>query len=379
MNGVTILIAGDYSPKECFQKAIDDGDYKDLFQGLREIISSADYSVVNFETTIPTLESKPIEKVGSHLYAKENSLEPLKYLGFKMLTMANNHFLDYGSDALKNSKKLAKDNGFDTVGAGDNLSEARKYKVVDIKGCRVAFINVCEHEFSIATETQAGCNPLDIISVTYDIKSAKNESDYVIVIVHGGNEHYKLPSPRMKKMYRFFVDQGADVVLNHHQHCYSGYEVYNGKPIFYGLGNFCFDSRSDIQLRHETYNYGYMVKLELGETIAYELIPYEQCFSKPGVYLLGEEERVVFFKDIDKLNLTVADDDLLKSSFLQMAKQKRDFIYGGFRPYTGRISNALYYRGLLPSFLSKKRLKAISAVLECESHNDVLLFNLKSE
>lgn len=224
-----------------------------------------------------------------------------------------------------------------------------------------------------------GCNPLDIVNISYDIRAAKESADYVIVIIHGGNEHYKLPSPRMKKNYRFFVDQGADAVLNHHQHCYSGYEVYNGKPIFYGLGNFCFDSANDIEYRHMTYNYGYMVKLLLSERVSFELIPYEQCYNKVGVYLLDKNEKAVFFEDINKLNAIISNDAQLKSAFVVMAEQKRNFIFRGFRPYTSRIASALYNKGLLPSFLSKERLMIITAILECEAHNEVLMVNLKRE
>lgn len=379
MSEILILIAGDYSPKERFQEELDNNSYMDLFPGVKEVISSVDYSLVNFETTIPTNSSTPIDKVGSHLAAKENALIPLKWLGFDMLTMANNHFMDYGETAMQHSMCLARQNGFEVVGAGHNLTEARCFSYVNLQGKKIAVINACEHEFSIASENKAGCNPLDVINLSYDIQKSKQQADYTIVIVHGGNEHYKLPSPRMKKTYRFFVDQGADVILNHHQHCYSGYEVYKEKPIFYGLGNFCFDSASDIKYRHETYNYGYLVKLHLSSSISFELIPYEQCYKKPGVYLFDDVDKEKFEKDITELNAIIADDKRLAESFEEMARKKRDFVYRVFRPFSSRFANTLYYRGLLPSFLTKERLKNITATLECEAHNDILMTNLKLE
>ena len=379
MSEISILIAGDYSPKERFQKKLDNNLFESLFPGVKEVISSCDYSVVNFETTIPIQDSRPIDKIGSHLSAKENALVPLKWLGFNMLTMANNHVMDYGETAMKHCLTLAKQNGFDFVGIGCNLAEARRFKVIKIREKRIAFINACEHEFSIADENRAGCNPLDTISLSYDIQQAKQETDYVLVIIHGGHEHDKLPSTRMKKLYRFFIDQGADAVLNHHQHCYSGYEVYNSKPIFYGLGNFCFDSASDIKYRHTTYNYGYLVKLYLASTIKFELIPYEQCYEKPGVYIMTDQGKNMFKEDIAELNAIIADDQKLTEAFKQIAKEKRKFVYGVFRPYASRIAKALYYRGLLPSFLNSKRFKIITATLECESHNDILMTNLKLE
>lgn len=101
-------------------------------------------------------------------------------------------------------------------------------------------------------------------------------------LYHGGKEHYQLPTPRMQKDYRFFVDAGADVVINHHQHCYSGYEQYNDKYIFYGLGNFCFEST----LRNSIWNEGYMLKLKFEDIISFELIPYVQCDDKAGVFIM---------------------------------------------------------------------------------------------
>lgn len=84
------------------------------------------------------------------------------------------------------------------------------------------------------------------------------------MIVHGGVEHHQYPTKRMVQTYRFFVDAGADAVINHHQHCPCGYEIYNGKPIYYGLGNFCFDWDGK---RDSMWNVGYMVALNVDRNI----------------------------------------------------------------------------------------------------------------
>ena len=102
----------------------------------------------------------------------------------------------------------------------------------------IAIINFCENEWSIAEEDSAGANPMDFIDNANQIREAKAVHDKVIV--HGGHEYYNLPSPRMQKQFRFYADQGADIVIGHHTHCISGNEVYNGVPIYYSLGNFLF-------------------------------------------------------------------------------------------------------------------------------------------
>src|SRR5690606_37654546 len=76
------------------------------------------------------------------------------------------------------------------------------------------------------------------------IQEAKSQSDFVLVIVHGGHEYYNLPSLRMQKQYRFYIDNGADLVVGHHSHCISGMETYKNKKIYYSLGNFLFTKPS---------------------------------------------------------------------------------------------------------------------------------------
>ena len=95
------------------------------------------------------------------------------------------------------------------------------------------------------------------------------------------------------------VDLGADAVLSHHTHAFSGYEIYNTKPIFYGLGNFLYDWPGKINGK---WNTGYTVKLLLSGSVNFEIIPLKQCNESPGVFLLNKEETEEFNLDIARLN-----------------------------------------------------------------------------
>lgn len=151
-------------------------------------------------------------------------------------------------------------------------------------------MNVCEYEFSIAGKSSPGANPIDLIDLCSRIKKIRKDVNYIILIVHGGHEHYQLPSPRMKKLYHFFIDEGVDIVVNHHQHCYSGYELYNNKYIFYGLGNFCFDNKKK---RDSIWNEGLLLELNLDKTnTSFNLYPYEQCNKEAGVRLLDKKGKI---------------------------------------------------------------------------------------
>ena len=120
--------------------------------------------------------------------------------------------MDYGADGCLDAISALNEAGISTVGAGADLSAAGSVLYKKINDKTLAIINCCEHEFSIAGDSSAGANPLNPVSQFRSILEARKNADYVMVIVHGGHEHFQLPSLRMQDTYRFFVDAGADAV-----------------------------------------------------------------------------------------------------------------------------------------------------------------------
>lgn len=370
-----ILISGDFCPVFRCSDMLEQCQYDKLLSHVRQIIKQTDYSIVNLECPITTGSSKPIPKCGPNLRTSEKTIELLKYAGFKAVTLANNHFLDYGETGVKDTLVALDNNGINHVGGGINLSDASKTMTIVGDCGKIAIINCCEHEFSIATEKTPGSNPLNPIQQWYAIREAKKQADFVIVIVHGGHEHYQLPSPRMQETYRFFIDSGADAVINHHQHCYSGYEYYNERPIVYGLGNFLFDWNGR---RNAAWNEGYMAILTLtGSNVNLETIPYNQCGENPCVVPL--EDRTNFDDSLAKLNAIIADPKLLKSKHIDwMEKSKRTY-RSSLIPYSNKYMKALNTRGLLPSFITKERVERFINYIDCESHRENMLYMLNGE
>lgn len=369
-----VLVAGDFAPRARLVNQIEERRFAEVFpEDLRGIIKSADFSFINFESPVVEEGCNPIPKCGPNLRCTSEAAEAVKFAGFTGVTMANNHILDFGAEGLRKTVACCKEQGLGVVGVGSNLQEAEAILYLDKDGKRLAVVNCCEHEFSIATETEAGANPLNPIRQYYVIQEAEKNADYVLVIVHGGHEHFQLPSSRMQETYRFFIDAGADAVVNHHQHCYSGYEVYNGRPIFYGLGNFCFDnSRS----RHGIWNEGYVVKLSFEhQKIGYELVPYTQCDDKPSVELV--KDRTEFDKSVEKLNSIISDTNELKKRVDEYYRSTVAEMLLIHQPYENRILNKLYRMHLLPSLVSKKKYLRLFNYIYCESHHDKLMFALK--
>lgn len=370
-----ILIAGDFCPMDRVAKLIDKEDYESVFGEVIKYTQQADYSIVNLEAPIVETEANPIEKCGPNLKCTSKAIKALKYAGFGMATLANNHFYDYGDDGVKQTLDACQKEGIDVVGGGMNITDAAKIFYKEIKGVKVAIVNCCEHEFSIATENSGGSNPLNPIQQYYSIQEAKRNAARVIVIVHGGHEHYQLPSPRMKETYRFFVDAGADAVINHHQHCYTGYEVYNGKPIFYGLGNFCFDRGEQTS---KNWKEGYMVMLYISDSgINYDLIPYVQAHKAPGITIVTDKAE--FDSEISLLNAIITDDKKLKAEHHKWMDNTSKGYLLALEPYRGRILSGLYVRNLLPKFVNKRKVIHILNFLQCESHIDRILYNLNKK
>ncbi len=369
-----ILVAGDFCPQNRVAERFEQMEYDSVLGEVRELISGADYSIVNFECPIACGKEKPIVKEGPNLKCTEKGMEAVKWAGFDCVTLANNHFLDYGAEGVENTIKACKKNGMDAVGGGMNLQEASKILYKNIEGKTLAIINCCEHEFSIATENTAGSNPLNPIQQYYAISDAKQNADYVLVIMHGGHELWQLPSPRMQETYRFFVDSGADAVINHHQHCFSGYEIYKNKPIFYGLGNFCFDKPEYFE---GLWEYGYIVCLNFEDNVSFEIFPYKQCKETPKITPLIDSTK--FNSEIKDLNEIIADKCRLRKktiSYYQRSIKKTGL---AFEPYQNRFLRLLYLKGLLPITLSKYRKIRLSNMIMCEAHRDKTIYFLNKQ
>lgn len=372
---IKLLVAGDFCPRGRVEKHVSNGEYEYVLGEVKPYTSSVDYSIVNLEAPVVGGNVKPIDKKGPHLKCSSNVIEAIKYAGFNMVTLANNHFYDYGDEGVKETLKTCNSYNIDTVGGGMNIMEASRVVYKTIKGVIVSFINCCEHEFSIATESTAGANPLEPVLQYYAIKEARKKSDIVMVIVHGGHEGYQLPSPRMKETYSFFIDCGADVVINHHQHCFSGYEIYKDRPIFYGTGNFCFDKLNGLDL---SWSQGYMVELTFSKGISFQFIPYIQCYDEAKVMLLDAKRKEAFTTRINELNEIINDMSRLKEAHKQWMGTTVKGYELVFSPYSNRFLAALCSRGLLPKFLYiKKRLSLINYI-ECEAHRERTIYMLKN-
>ncbi len=368
-----VIVAGDFAPGLRLEKQVDSRNFREIFsQEIVDFVTKADYALVNLECPVASEKDSPILKCGRNMRCSANAVDAIKYAGFSAATLANNHILDFGSAGIKNTLKCCRAVGLDTVGAGSNLAEAGNVLYARISGKTLAVVNCCEHEYSIATDTSEGANPLNPIRQFYAIKEARGNADYVLVIIHGGHEHYKLPSPRMQETYRFFISVGADAVVNHHQHCHSGYEVYEGKPIFYGLGNFCFDEKKSVN--REYFTHGYFAEIDFSEKISFGIHPYVQYAGTPNVQLLPKN---AFDEDIKELNRKIQDPKALKKAYEEYCSASERSMELRVDPVQNRWIKSAQCRNLFPRMSSKALCMNLFNLVHCEAHRDKLLYYLR--
>lgn len=374
---IKIGFTGDFCPWERMEEAFNAATWQEALEPVRPFLMANDLNVADLECPL-TLATSKIDKTGPHIKAHPETAQMLNFLNTGLVATANNHLKDFGKKGLESTFDALRKNNVQWVGSGMNQQEAGRTKYMDVKGFKLAFINMAEQEWSLAGKESPGCHGMDLVTAYAGIREAKKQADFVIFIAHGGHEHYDLPSPRMKKWYRFFVDAGADAVIGHHTHIISGYERYLGKPVFYGLGNFCFDWKG---LRNAPWNRGMAVRLllEKGKDPGFELLFFEQNNDKPGVFPLSEPDTATMLNRIEQLNRIIDDDELLEKRFIEHAEKWRPVMNTWIQPYRGKILSALHKRGFIPSLIGKKKKLLLANLVRCESHRDILLHALKQK
>ncbi|MBD3583455.1 CapA family protein [Flavobacterium selenitireducens] len=376
---IKILISGDFCPINRNREFIDKRDFDSVFGGFSEISKAADLAITNLECPLTESDGR-IEKSGPCIKAQPNAIEALTFAGFDVVTLANNHIMDFGSQGLKDTLNVCKNAGIDTVGADANLEQARKPWVKTVEGKKIGILNFAENEFCTTTGDEYGANPLNPVSNFYDIAEAKKHVDFLIVIVHGGREHYQLPSPRVRENFRFFADAGADAVVSHHTHCFSGYETWNGTPIFYGLGNFIFDYKKKYQKGKWTEGYAVQFRLD-DEKLDFDIIPYKQGRQeKATLELLSAQDRKSFDDRLSELNRTIVDDSKFRQAWQNYLKTQKES-YKALLFVQNKYVRLLMAKGLFPKIFleSKQHKNVVLNLFRCETHREIMVETLNKK
>lgn len=210
-------------------------------QRLRNLFEGADYVAVNFEAPVRGAGT-PICKSGPSLTQSEDSPAFLESLGVNIVMLANNHMMDQSREGCERSVQSFKDETY-IIGAGC-FDDAYRLCVIEKEGVKVGLLCLVHKEFGTlgldAAPLDYGTAWINHSIVNKTILNAKKECDVLVIFPHAGVEDMAVPLPEWRARYKEFIDMGADAVIASHPHTPQGWEKYNGKMIYYSLGNFFF-------------------------------------------------------------------------------------------------------------------------------------------
>ena len=219
----------------------EDGVRQAITEELHELVAGADVAIANMEGPIRTC-SAPISKSGPAIQMDAAGPFVLKRMGFDVVSLANNHIMDYGVRGLVYTVEACRREGLLISGAGNDEHEAMKpAEVVVAGGIRVSILAFCEREFGVAEGGQPGSAWISHPQALERVTEAAETADVVVVLAHGGVEDVPFSPVQRRAQLRQFIDAGATLVIGHHPHVPQGWERYQKGMIFYSLGDFLFD------------------------------------------------------------------------------------------------------------------------------------------
>lgn len=299
---VNLAFVGDILLGEYVGTLLKRDGYHYPYEHVREQLQAADIAAANLETAVTDIKEKPEQKT-YEFRSEPQALPALKEAGFDLVSLANNHVLDFGTEGLFDTIKHLEEQQLLYVGAGKDADEAYKPVIVERNGIRVAYVSFSRVVPFVewkAGRGQAG------VAETYDhrrpvetIRAAKQEADVVVVLVHWGEERMLTPEPdEQVELGHRFIDAGADLVIGSHPHVLQGFERYKDRWIAYSLGNFIFTKSLDPL----TYDSGILeASCEKGGDCELQLTPYRVDTPQPRP--MEPEERTAVWKRLSELSV----------------------------------------------------------------------------
>jgi poly-gamma-glutamate capsule biosynthesis protein CapA/YwtB (metallophosphatase superfamily) len=215
-------------------------------KNLARLVASADVAFANLEYPVTFKGVRYTDKEYTFRGDPE-SLSAIRTAGFDLLSIANNHIMDYGEKGLRDTIRQCRKNKFAFTGAGADPASASRLAVIKRHGVRyglLAYSLTFPEEFW-ATPGKPGTAHPDWAQVRQDIKEARPRVDILMVSFHWGEELKSEPKKYQLDFAHHAINSGADMVIGHHPHVPQPVEIFKGRPIFYSLGNYAFGAISD--------------------------------------------------------------------------------------------------------------------------------------
>tara|TARA_B100001057_G_C22867481_1_gene957218 strand:+ start:3109 stop:4248 length:1140 start_codon:yes stop_codon:yes gene_type:complete len=370
MQNIKLSIVGDICIPEGFPvPKLNQIDHK-----IKEDFTNQDLTIGNLECPI-TLSNDAIEKNGPHLRGSEEFLSLLKEINFNLFTLGNNHIMDYGIQGLKDTVASCEKNNIQFTGVDfKDINSFPYYYTYEKEGIKLGILNVAEIEFSSTTKKDPGALRYDLVEIYKQIKKIKKHCDKLILIIHGGIENFELPSSQQVKDYRFLAEVGADMIICHHSHKVSGYEIYNGTPIFYGIGNFMFHAKQ----KPNDWYIGMQLNILISDKIVFEIKINQYDIKTNTLRRVSKQKYKVYKSLIERLSHIIKDEELLEQELDLFADLHADYYFKVLHNKTSRWQRILIDRFKMHSlFLKKEQNLRLINYFYCDSHSFMIKKILK--
>ncbi|MBS3132898.1 CapA family protein [Candidatus Woesearchaeota archaeon] len=272
----TLLIglAGDVMLGRLVNEQISVSGYKYPWGDMLPLMQKNDINLINLETTLTTSD-KIVPKV-FNFKAEPDKVQSLTEAKIDVVTIANNHVLDFSEEGLTETIEVLDNAGIKHVGAGKNISEATSPVIITKKNITVGIIGYTDNEPGWeAASTKPGTAYVsvgDVDKVAAAVKKLKEQADIVIFTIHWGPNMRQRPTKEFQDFAHKIIDLGVDVFHGHSAHVFQGIEVYNNKLILYDTGDFVDDYVVDAELRNDR-TFLYLAEVDKKGVKKLQLIP----------------------------------------------------------------------------------------------------------
>lgn len=275
-----------------------------IFENIKEILIKNDLLFGNLEGVISSYNFEKYRLESMQMRGNPESVDILKEGGFTVLSLANNHIMQFGKEAVIDTIKLLEANGIGYCGIKGESNGRSDPCIIDKEGKSFCFFayNVRPRQYFVDDPI---CAEFRIEEALRDLREYRDEVDFIVVSLHWGDEFIQIPSLEQQTIAHRLVDNGVDVIFGHHPHVVQGVEDYNRGLIFYSLGNFVFD----MPWFYEA-NRSFIAKIGIQnfqKELNYEIIPIK-INRNYQPELMSSSEGDIFLQKLDLLSKRILGD-----------------------------------------------------------------------
>lgn len=318
------------------------------FEAVADCLSDYDVRIGNMEFCVK--EGVNIsDRIAGKLSATKEDSFGIVGAGFDALCLANNHIMDYGETGLRSSIGFLDESGVDWFGAGNTLKEASRVCWLRKDGRNIALIGACDFSEDFAGKSSAGVAPMKKRILKARLREAKVSADLIIVSLHGDLEFVQYPAPWRVDLARFLIDEGANIVIQHHPHVWQGIETYRGGVIAYSLGNFVFRVQGNkYQGGREGVGKSFILGVDVvwkGDgrpLLSWHVLPVRIDDNHRPVIVTGTEGKKQV-SELEKLSCALEDRERIRREWKRACRReiRRTLMTAYYRLARGRIGEAL--------------------------------------